>query len=174
MVLISGSLGLALYLGVGSDYKDALGILATGPFIAISPEGTLFGTIPALLTLARDSFSSFLRRPPTIQEVWAQLKSNSSFAGSSIIRIACVLRCGLGSSTFLVPLHLSNRSVDGFLSAVQSRRDKEGSGQMHEVSPLRGALPNADQHSRPALGEIQRPRVHNVHGMRGRLSARLA
>jgi polyferredoxin len=72
-VLISGSLGLALYLGVGSDYKDALGILATGPFIAISPEGTLFGTIPTLLTLARDSFSSFLVRPPTIQEVWAQL-----------------------------------------------------------------------------------------------------
>jgi ferredoxin-type protein NapH len=72
-VLISGTLGLALYMGVGSDYRDALGILATGPFIAISPEGTLFGTIPTLLAMARDGFSSFILRPPTIQEVWAQL-----------------------------------------------------------------------------------------------------
>jgi ferredoxin-type protein NapH len=72
-LLISGTLGLALYLGVGSQYKDALGIFASGPFIAISPDGTLFGTIPALLTMARQNFASFIARPPTIQEVWAQL-----------------------------------------------------------------------------------------------------
>jgi ferredoxin-type protein NapH len=72
-VLISGSLGLALYLGVGSDYKAALGTLASGPFIAFSPDGTLFGTIPTLLNLARENFSSFINRPPTIQQVWAQL-----------------------------------------------------------------------------------------------------
>jgi ferredoxin-type protein NapH len=71
--LISATLGLTLYLGVGSDYKDALGVFASGPFIAISPEGTLFGTIPRLLTLVRQNFSYFLGRPPTIQEVWAQL-----------------------------------------------------------------------------------------------------
>ncbi len=73
IVLISGTLGLALYLGVGSDYKNALGVLATGPFIAISPEGTLFGTVPALLNMARENFASFLARPPTIQQVWTQL-----------------------------------------------------------------------------------------------------
>lgn len=70
---MSGSLGLALYLGVGTDYKAALGILASGPFIAISPDGTLFGVIPNLLGLARDNFAAFLARPPTIQEVWAGL-----------------------------------------------------------------------------------------------------
>lgn len=72
-LLISGSLALTLYLGAGSDYKSALGVFASGPFIAISPDGTLFGTVPTLLTMARANFPSFLARPPTIQEVWTQL-----------------------------------------------------------------------------------------------------
>ena len=71
--LISGSLGITLYLGGGSDYKNALGIFASGPFIAISPDGTLFGTIPALLTMVRENFGALIARPPTIQEVWAGL-----------------------------------------------------------------------------------------------------
>ena len=72
-MLISGTLGLALYLGVGSDYKTALDIFATGPFTAISPDGTLFGTVPALLRLLSQNLASIITRPPTIQEVWAQL-----------------------------------------------------------------------------------------------------
>ena len=49
--LISGTLGLALYYGVGSDYKQSLGSdLASGLFIAITPDGTLFGTLPVLLS----------------------------------------------------------------------------------------------------------------------------
>ena len=71
--LISGTLSLALYLGVGSDYKNALGVFASGPFIAISPDGTLFGTIPALLAMVRENFAALIARPPTIQEVWADL-----------------------------------------------------------------------------------------------------
>jgi len=71
--LISGSLGITLYLGGGSDYKNALGIFASGPFIAISPDGTLFGTIPALLAMVRENFGALIARPPTIQEVWAGL-----------------------------------------------------------------------------------------------------
>lgn len=71
--LISGTLGLSLYLGVGSDYKNALGIFATGPFTAISPDGTLFGTVPALLNLVRENFATFIAKPPTMQEVWTQL-----------------------------------------------------------------------------------------------------
>jgi len=71
--LISGSLALALALGEGSAYKTALGILATGPFIAISPDGTLFGTVPALVGIARQNFFSFLTHPPTIQQVWIDL-----------------------------------------------------------------------------------------------------
>ncbi len=72
-LIISGSLGLALYLGVGSDYKTALGVIASGPFIAISPDGTLFGVVPNLVLLARENFAAFLAKPPTIQEVWASL-----------------------------------------------------------------------------------------------------
>ncbi len=72
-LLISGTLGLALYLGVGFEYKNALGILASGPFIAISPDGTLFGILPTLITIARENFASFLAKPPAIQEILAQL-----------------------------------------------------------------------------------------------------
>jgi len=72
-LLISGSLALALASGEGSSYKTALGLLASGPFIAISPDGTLFGTVPALIEMARQNFMSFLTRPPTIQQVWTDL-----------------------------------------------------------------------------------------------------
>ena len=46
--LISGSLGLALYYGAGGDYRNSLGPLADGLFVAISPDGTLFGTLPTI------------------------------------------------------------------------------------------------------------------------------
>ena len=48
--LISGTLALALYYGVGSDYQASLGHdFASGLFIAITPDGTLFGTLPLIL-----------------------------------------------------------------------------------------------------------------------------
>jgi polyferredoxin len=72
-MLISGSLALALASGEGSNYKAALGVLASGPFIAISPDGTLFGSVPTLIAMARQGFSSFITKPPTIQEVWTDL-----------------------------------------------------------------------------------------------------
>jgi polyferredoxin len=72
-LLISGSLGLALALGEGAAYKAALGVLASGPFIVISPDGTLFGTIPTLVGMASQNLASFLTKPPTIQEAWGQL-----------------------------------------------------------------------------------------------------
>ena len=71
--LFSGTLGLALYSGNGLEYKSALGVFATGPFTAISPDGTLFGTVPALIRLASENIGSILSKPPTIQEVWDQL-----------------------------------------------------------------------------------------------------
>lgn len=46
--LISGSLGLAVYYGSGSDYKNSLGPFADGLFVAITPDGTLFGTLPMI------------------------------------------------------------------------------------------------------------------------------
>jgi polyferredoxin len=74
-MFVSGTLGLALYSGAGGfEYKTALGILASGPFTTISPDGTLFGAVPALLRLASENISS-LARLPTIQEVWAELSN---------------------------------------------------------------------------------------------------
>jgi polyferredoxin len=46
--LISGTLALALYYGSGADYKTSLGDFASGFFVAITPDGTLFGTLPIL------------------------------------------------------------------------------------------------------------------------------
>ncbi len=46
--LISGTLGLAVYYGAGSDYKSSLGPFADGLFVAITPDGTLFGTLPLM------------------------------------------------------------------------------------------------------------------------------
>lgn len=84
-LLISGTLGLALYLGAGFEYKSALGVLASGPFIAMSPDGTLFGTIPTLLTMARENFAGFLAKPPTIQEIWMRLSGIPALLALRII-----------------------------------------------------------------------------------------
>jgi len=63
---ISGSLFLALEFGIGEDYSEALGVFARGPFLAVSPDGALFGTIPmflmdggSLLLKASEVFSSY-------------------------------------------------------------------------------------------------------------------
>jgi len=65
-LFISGSLFLALEFGIGKDYSEALGVFAKGPFLAISPDGALFGTIPmflmeggSLILKAPEVFSSY-------------------------------------------------------------------------------------------------------------------
>jgi ferredoxin-type protein NapH len=55
--LMSGTLGVALYYygnnsGAGADYRTSLGEFSRGLFIAITPDGTLFGTLPALFAQA--------------------------------------------------------------------------------------------------------------------------
>ena len=97
-LLISGSLGIALALGEGSTYKAALSIIATGPFIAISPDGTLFGTIPALVGLAREGFLSFLTRPPTIQRVWTDL-----LATPPLLALRILILLGFFGAAWKVP-----------------------------------------------------------------------
>src|SRR3989337_4511919 len=51
---ISGTLALTLYYygtvtGAGVDYRQSLGPFAQGLFVAITPDGTLFGTLPVML-----------------------------------------------------------------------------------------------------------------------------
>ena len=48
-LFMSGTLALAVSYGVGSDYKASLGPFADGLFIAITPDGTLFGTLSVFL-----------------------------------------------------------------------------------------------------------------------------
>jgi polyferredoxin len=50
-LLVSGTLAIAVYYygADGAGYKSALGPFSDGVFIAITPDGTLFGTIPILL-----------------------------------------------------------------------------------------------------------------------------
>ena len=46
---ISVSLAVSYDSPIGYSYREALGAFAEGPFLVISPDGTLFGTIPNLL-----------------------------------------------------------------------------------------------------------------------------
>jgi polyferredoxin len=97
-LLISGSLGLALALGVGLQYKAALGVLATGPFIAISPDGTLFGTIPTLIGMARQNLFTFLNHPPTIQQAWTDL-----LATPPLLALRILILIGFFGAAWRVP-----------------------------------------------------------------------
>src|SRR2546422_3277701 len=61
--LISGTLAASLYYygtttGAGVDYKASLGPFASGLFVAITPDGTLFGTLPIYLAQAWRFFST--------------------------------------------------------------------------------------------------------------------
>lgn len=58
-LLISGTLALSLQLGTGADYKFALGAYARGPFLAMSPDVTIFTTIPNLVFAAQTEFPWF-------------------------------------------------------------------------------------------------------------------
>ncbi len=66
-LLLSVSLALSLYFNVGYQYASALGIFANGPLIMLSPEGTLFGTIPALIYMIQNSLLQSVQAPPIVR-----------------------------------------------------------------------------------------------------------
>jgi polyferredoxin len=55
IVFFSSTLALSLFLQTGSGYKDALGPFAEGILLRISPETTLFSTIPRLVQAGAES-----------------------------------------------------------------------------------------------------------------------
>lgn len=62
-LVVSVSLGMSLWLGVGGEYKNSLSIFADGLLIPLAPEGTLFSTIPrALLYLKTSVAPTFLAK----------------------------------------------------------------------------------------------------------------
>jgi polyferredoxin len=55
IVFFSSTLAISLFLQTGSGYKDALGPFAEGILLRISPETTLFSTIPRLVQAGAES-----------------------------------------------------------------------------------------------------------------------
>lgn len=74
-LFVSGSLAVALFSGIGAEYKAALGAFANGPFLALAPEGTLFGTLPRILTSARESFRPEALAELSFTQIWNWLSS---------------------------------------------------------------------------------------------------
>jgi len=58
-LMISFSLAIMLYMGVGEEFKNALGPFANGLFYAVSPNETFFGDIPNLFAAASSGSLSF-------------------------------------------------------------------------------------------------------------------
>ncbi|MEM3506715.1 MAG: 4Fe-4S binding protein [Candidatus Bathyarchaeia archaeon] len=110
VLLISFSLALSLYLGFGEDYKKALGAFAYGPFLALSPDGTIFGVLPLTFANINRIFYSSLERNSIINYIWNGLMSLPNlfwirililigfFYGSfRIARFWCRYLCPLGA-----------------------------------------------------------------------------
>jgi len=73
VLFISSSLALSLYLGYGNDYKKALGVFAYGPFLALSPDGTIFGVLLLTFTKVNKALPSILEKGLTFTYVWNKL-----------------------------------------------------------------------------------------------------
>jgi len=62
-MLISGTLAASVIAGIGSRYKEALGVFASAPFNAISPADTLFAVVPRTVLDARFALTDLLEKP---------------------------------------------------------------------------------------------------------------
>lgn len=62
-LLMSGTLAASVMAGIGSRYKEALGVFASAPFNALSPADTLLAVVPRTVFDARDALSDLLEKP---------------------------------------------------------------------------------------------------------------
>lgn len=62
-ILISCTLALSVGAGIGSRYKEALGVFAFAPFNALSPADTLFAVVPRTVFDVRYALSDLIERP---------------------------------------------------------------------------------------------------------------
>jgi len=62
-LLISGTLAVSVAAGIGSSYREALGVFSSAPFNALSPADTLFAVVPRTVTDARYALSDLLSKP---------------------------------------------------------------------------------------------------------------
>ena len=97
--ILSGSLSLALYYGSGNEYRTGLGDFAPGLFVAITPEGTLFGTLPAMIAgLAKATNpQSYLSSVPVLTWVNIIILAGFFFAAWQVPRFWCRYVCPVGA-----------------------------------------------------------------------------
>ncbi|TMI41008.1 4Fe-4S binding protein, partial [Candidatus Bathyarchaeota archaeon] len=97
--ILSGSLSLALYYGSGNEYRTGLGDFAPGLFVAITPEGTLFGTLPAMIAgLAKATNpQSYLSSVPVLTWVNIIILVGFFFAAWQVPRFWCRYVCPVGA-----------------------------------------------------------------------------
>ena len=99
--LISGTLAVSLYYygttsGAGVDDRSSLGPFADGLFIAITPDGTLFGTLPVLLAQAwRSQFN--ISSIPIITWLNILILVGFVYAAWRIPRFWCRYLCPVGA-----------------------------------------------------------------------------
>jgi len=62
-LLISGTLAASVMAGIGSSYKEAIGVFAVAPFNTLSPADTLFAVLPRTILDARYALSDLLAKP---------------------------------------------------------------------------------------------------------------
>ena len=73
-MFISWTLAISLAAGVGADYKEALGVFASGPFTVLSPAETLFSLLPGAAVQAVErgvDLLSYLAALPML--FWARI-----------------------------------------------------------------------------------------------------
>ena len=97
--ILSGSLAISLNNGGGSDYKAGLGPFADGLFVAITPEGTLFGTIPGMIAgLAKTTNAqSYLANVPVLTWVNIVILAGFFVMAWQIPRFWCRYICPVGA-----------------------------------------------------------------------------
>lgn len=113
--LVSGTLAVALYYygtvqGPGVDYRDGLGPFAAGLFVAIAPDGTLFGTLPVMAAgawrflgtaqpsdLSLDNLAGWLAGIPALTWVNIVILVGFVYAAWRIPRFWCRYICPVGA-----------------------------------------------------------------------------
>jgi ferredoxin-type protein NapH len=92
-LLISDTIAVSVAAGVGSHYKDALGVFASAPFNALSPADTLFAVVPRTVIDARYALSNLLAQPgaDVSGAIFGSITSVSALFWARIIILAFTL-----------------------------------------------------------------------------------
>ena len=74
-LVISISLAVSLWLGLGDEYKRSLSIFGDGLLIPLAPEGTLFSTIPRALLYLEVNVAPTFSAKLSVNQLWEWIRS---------------------------------------------------------------------------------------------------